>query len=604
MDRFKLLMIIQLLSLNILFKCLPTGVHAFETPDIFAMASSSQSSVMNGNNGKRPFRLGYVTDVEGNLDYFVRYVEQSRVLKIQHYDQQSLRLDLCQHQDQDQGQDEDCYFVYGGDAVDKGPGDIRLVRALVDLKKRYPDRVYLLVGNRDLNKLRFVAELAEDDMSRPIAEILPPHWDPQAPSLWQYLQTKLEQEQQQHEQRDTTCGSQESNTSTTSTTLSLQQLNTRVNRLHYMLEHTLGCPNTFHFRRQELALLQNVPETSISDDHVVQSFLEEVQHPHGSLWQYLDYANVAVVLGNTLFCHGAVDSQTMQFVPRQDTKFENPTSKPAPSAMIHDVHEWTRALNDYLMVGLEDHKKRPLWNSARTSRGGEALLALQNRPAMWGRSIVSNAYGDGGCITTDHAAAQGRRVLLADTNHPLVFEKVCSDPLDTTVADWLLHHGIQRVMVGHKPTGDCPAVLSATYTGVEIVSADTSFSDTSSSSSYDTRGQAMAVVELVGASPMDNQLELRGCLRNGQTYVSRYLRLHPGGIDTSMGDANLGRAIAWLPSSSDHDDDDDDTQQQQKWWVKVAIDDDKSYWLTRGRGRHVQYKQIAKDSLVAESKVY
>ena len=40
------------------------------------------------------------------------------------------------------------HFIYGGDSVDKGPGDIRLCRALDGLKKRYPDRVHLLDDRR------------------------------------------------------------------------------------------------------------------------------------------------------------------------------------------------------------------------------------------------------------------------------------------------------------------------------------------------------------------------------------------------------------------------------------------------------------------------
>ena len=104
------------------------------------------------------FKLGYVTDLEGNLEYFKRYVSHSSVLS---YENGTCKLVLK----------EGCYFVHGGDVVDKGNGDIRLCRQLVDLKKRYPNRVYLLVGNRDLNKLRFSAELSEDDMKRPLHSI-------------------------------------------------------------------------------------------------------------------------------------------------------------------------------------------------------------------------------------------------------------------------------------------------------------------------------------------------------------------------------------------------------------------------------------------------
>ncbi|KAG7354331.1 calcineurin-like phosphoesterase [Nitzschia inconspicua] len=494
----------------------------------------------------KSFRLGYVTDVEGNIDYFVRYVERSKVLTIRKYDNKLLVLDF---------NDDTTYFVYGGDAVDKGPGDIRLVRSLVDLKRRYPHRVYLLVGNRDLNKLRLTAELSDSDMARPLSDIPPPHWDPKAPSLWEYLEHKR---QTLRERGQTT---------------SLENLNTRVNRLKYLLEHTLGCPKTFEYRRQELALLHDVQSSSISDENVVESFLREVEHPEGSLRQYLECANVAVIIGNTLFCHGAVDKNTMKFVPRDDTKFENPPCKPAPGAIIDSVHEWVEALNQYLKRGLEDYQRRPHFNDDRTSRGGESLMALQNRPAMWGRSIISNCYGDGGCITTENAARirnDPERVSMEDIN-PLVFEKVSSDPFDSSVSEWLRKDGIRRVVVGHKPTGDCPAVLSAVYTGVEIVSADTSFADTDAN---DNRGRAISVVEIIGTSMTDNQLEMRGILRDGSEYLSRFTRLHSDGTDETAGDVQLGRKL------------------QDEYWVKASTTNS-TYWLTRGRGRKVEYKHVS-----------
>lgn len=49
-------------------------------------------------------------------------------------------------------QEEDTHFVYGGDAFDHG-ADLVFSRALLDFKARYPDRVHLILGNRDLNKM-------------------------------------------------------------------------------------------------------------------------------------------------------------------------------------------------------------------------------------------------------------------------------------------------------------------------------------------------------------------------------------------------------------------------------------------------------------------
>ena len=56
-------------------------------------------------------------------------------------------------------------------------------------------------------------------------------------------------------------------------------------------------------------------QCSIDDETVVDSFLEEIQ-PGGSLYDYLSLADVAIVIGTTLFCHGAVDRHTMGFVPK------------------------------------------------------------------------------------------------------------------------------------------------------------------------------------------------------------------------------------------------------------------------------------------------
>ena len=191
------------------------------------------------------------------------------------------------------------YFIYGGDTVDKGPGDIRLVRALVSLKKRYPDRVHLLVGNRDLNKLRLSSELSEPDMKRPIDDIGRPFWDRNAKSLREHLE-----EIQENDGSD------------------FDKLNTRAERLRYMLKHTLGCPDTFEFRREEMQILTQIyghyppnvehhditpihtkldaEETisiKVTDDEVVYSFLHEMS-PEGSLRQYLQLSSIAAIVGS------------------------------------------------------------------------------------------------------------------------------------------------------------------------------------------------------------------------------------------------------------------------------------------------------------------
>lgn len=495
------------------------------------------------------YRLGYVTDVEGNIDYFRAFVRRSNVLDFLEDDVRSLRLSLR----------DGCFFVFGGDSVDKGPGDIRLTRALVDLKIRYPTRVFLLVGNRDINKIRFVSELSQADMARDVDNIMPPFWNPKATTLKQFLNQILKEEQTKNKEDGVE--------------RTFDDVNTRVNRLKYMLEHTLGCTETFEFRREELSILSQCSLVDVSDETVLKSFLDEVILPEGTMRLYLELADVVVVIGNTIFVHGAVDEHTMRFVPRDDSKFELPTRRPKPAKMCNDARQWAESLNSFFKRGLEDFRQRPDWNADRTSRGGEAVLALHLSSCMWGRSVIGNFYGDGGVITHKNARKKHRKVWKECWKHPLRFEALSSDPTNYRLAAWLKKNGIRRVMVGHRPTGDCPAILSAFINnGVEIASADTSYSDIKSK---DNRGAAVSVLELEGKNDCDNRLVSFGTTNDGVEYHSNFPRLYgEKGIDAE--NRLLGTLL------------------QDGWWVKAVAVDGMQYRLCRGEGFKVEQKWLRK----------
>ena len=505
-------------------------------------------------------RVGYCTDAEGNLEWFRKYVEVSEVLVYEANDALALV-------------DDEAFFVFGGDAVDKGNGDLRLCRSLADLKKRYPERVFLLVGNRDLNKLRMTSELSAAAMQLSPAEVPRPHWDDDVPSYEEYLGEKDD---------------------------------TRPMRLKWMLQHTLGCPETFEHRRSELALLRgqgvsadvSVDDAAVvSDEAVVDSFVSEVM-PGGALRDYLENADVAVRLGITLFVHGAVDTLTAGYVPPVTTPFRKAKATDlayppgrrffeGPGSLKPDA--WIRGLNDLLKEGLEDHQKTPLFYESKSSlvardphyyphRGGEALMALQNRASVWGRSIVSNCYCDGGNPDSPEAADRRQKKwrevdLLAADVAPTVFEAATgytSDCRDPDVAKWLLDAGIRRVVVGHRPTGDSPAILSSKFTGVELVSADTSYSDVRAP---DNRGLAVPAVTIEGDSHDVSRTRIHGILKDGRPYEALLPAL--GGCDHHLeGDLLLG--------TEDHD----------GWWYKATLDDGNRYLQCKGAGRRVQYRDI------------
>lgn len=100
--------------------------------------------IQTASRQKSSIAISYVTDIEGNFDYWERFKRMSRVLTKGPNGELQLQ--------------DNCHLVFGGDVCDRGPGDIRVTTDLVKLKDRYPDRVHLILGNRDTNKLRLLVE--------------------------------------------------------------------------------------------------------------------------------------------------------------------------------------------------------------------------------------------------------------------------------------------------------------------------------------------------------------------------------------------------------------------------------------------------------------
>ena len=94
-------------------------------------------------------RIGYVTDVEGDLAFWSRYVGLSRCIVNGGGGEPDLdALELAPG----------AQLVFGGDSVDKGGADLRFLRSLLSLQERHPGRVHAVLGNRDINKMRLLAE--------------------------------------------------------------------------------------------------------------------------------------------------------------------------------------------------------------------------------------------------------------------------------------------------------------------------------------------------------------------------------------------------------------------------------------------------------------
>ena len=285
------------------------------------------------------------------------------------------------------------HFVCGGDVTDRFLGDLTVVDELLRLKAETPKRVHLLAGNRDMNKIRIFCELSKVALNQ---------------KPWEF-------------QTEWHCW------------LKLKQLNdNRVNRLRWILKETMGAPNAFELRRQEL-LERNYPA---DDEAIVDSFLNHTK-PGGPFANLLRLSNVIVRLDNTIFVHGGITKSNIGRIPNESRQFNS-------------VDEWIEKLNHW-------YKKR--------------LLSWQRDSRLWdGRSPIP------GVELVNYSRRRG-----TNANNPVsvVYNRIIDKANKVThpqdaVSDYLLRNGVNRLVLGHTPSGQSPVILRSRDDRFETIVADNS----------------------------------------------------------------------------------------------------------------------------------
>ena len=399
----------------------------------------------NSNNKKNITICAYLTDVEGNLDYFHKYVRLSKV--IAWVDSKKNRLKFKQ---------DNSMFVFGGDAQDRGIGDIRFINLLLDFKKEYPDRVEFIIGNRDANKIRIYSELSEK-ITNNSAHLSKydkfPYWvnKKERVTLRNYL------EQNNYE------------------------INI-VNRLKYILEYTMGSSGSFEKRRAELSILLNKSASSISDQDIVASFLNSVApHPvnvkttnDNYLLKYLQYGKIAYIFGEHIFVHGAINKNNMGYVP-------------SGGKLIEDVHLWVAALNNWYHKELNEYMLNPECGGITKKRKGYKII--------------------------DYSVPSDNRTVVYSDN----LKNGNGNYINSKVIKYLNKSGIHSIISGHRPHGDCPLVLRSK--NLTAVSADTSYSDKGHMSKWGVDNRGNAVCEVLLYTNGDIQIHGILCDNSKYNYI-------------------------------------------------------------------------------------
>lgn len=322
-------------------------------------------------------RVAYVTDVEGSYTKLRTFVEATDGVAFDG----SGRIVV----------DDGFVFVFGGDAIDRGPRSRLVCQLLLDVKLRQPERVILLAGNRDINKLRIPRELDG---------AVPKRAPPEVAALVHDRKPEL---------------------------------------LRWIFSNTMGAQPAFEHRRSEL----KDGGFAHGDDDVVRSILTDLMPPGGLHVRYLAQTQLAFRLGKTLYVHGGIGEEALGYVPAGGDHGES---------FVDDVDGWVFDLNAFYRAQLRLFDEHPV---ERDRDPPWLPVVLYQAPLKGvGRNPKSVVYGRFGSDPWNNPRLPSRASLL-----------------------WLAERGIARVVVGHTPCGDLPAVLRAPPewgAPVEIVIADNS----------------------------------------------------------------------------------------------------------------------------------
>lgn len=270
-------------------------------------------------------------DLQGDWDDFCACVDRSQGL--------SFQFDDVEHYERRCAEDlmlwlaEGWHFVFQGDAFDKGSGTLRILEALVRLKRSCRERVHLLLGNRDLDMMGWTSELT--------------------PSGFEKLED-----------------------------------------IPVMSEEMLAGA-AFEARREELALLADVELEAVTDAAVVESY-EGSLKPGGWMREFLFSAQIGVLLGETLFVRGlaiSVDSLGNSSSDAEDPSGKAAEQQDFDKdAAAQKLHDWLISINTWASTQIRDSETSLEWESS--GLGSEGLQRARRGaclpPGKWAHGYDSH----------------------------------------------------------------------------------------------------------------------------------------------------------------------------------------------------------------------
>jgi hypothetical protein len=414
----------------------------------------------------------HVTDTEGT-QFAQKAFQKSSILRF--------NPDNGLHFNKTQGKP---HLIYGGDATDRGKYDLAVTEMLVDFKKRHPDQVTLLVGNREIKNTRFAVELHPDTIRERLLKTASPYWVPQLTLPLDYVIAEMKASGMEAN-KDTAIAYVNS--------LSIEKC--QIIYLKWMLEKTMGSPNTFRYRRAELSALTH--KSNPSEEEVLQSFIKETL-PSGLMGEYLQLAQVGVIVPNTgiLAVHGGLTSYNLGRIPSMQDH----------EAPIQDAREWLTEFNHWYQTQINKwiHFKPNHLNQPGTTELDQCVLPIPGKQKY--------------VITADMLNKERQFVTISEeVNH------------------YLNRNKLSIVLTGHQPCGDHPCVIRNTTNNALFINGDTGYA-IEPVNADDTRGNACHTVEMAVDDNQATEVTIHATLPD-KTEVRTELRVLADKIE---GDPYIG----------------------------------------------------------------
>ncbi len=377
------------------------------------------------------YRVRALGDVEGNLGKYKTHHVQSDILL----------GDPDGPIDQITLKDGVGTFVYLGDTIDGGKQNIKFLELLISLKRRYPHRVVLLIGNRDINKLRLIEELDDEALKLD---------DPS--TMYRLTGFRI---QNWDEKFDAFMNPADPakrplfNGTPTEYTHGKNPASDAVLKARFLLANTFGAPALFENLKTELAAIKGA---ACTDEEVV-AYLKGLARPEGLLGQYLSLAQVMYYDKHTesLFVHGGIPANGPGIIPGRE------------AIAIRDnanLLEWIAELEKWAHDRIAD---------AHAGRFAEAmpLIAFQE-PMVQEKAGKTSWQGPLGDDLPNPNSVITARPWSGDNNAVM---------LPPAVQQQLLKAGVRRLVFGHSPIGEVPLYmrLQLPEGAFEMIGADTSY---------------------------------------------------------------------------------------------------------------------------------